>query len=134
MVADDLSGLNAIGIAVHNLVKGIRQMRVLYSDASARSGLTPDEAARQCLFAPVSLYRQATAAVQFGTYSIPRKALCVLDIGTASRQDGGRPLVFMEDTWSRCPAAAWVPAMLEGQWRRATGASEHDGKLLAESP
>jgi len=30
MVNDDLSGVNAIGIAVHNLVNSLRRMRLLY--------------------------------------------------------------------------------------------------------
>lgn len=120
MVDGNLSGLNAVGIAVHNLVRGICRMRSLYANVDVRRGLEPEEAARQCLFAPVSVYRQASAAVQSGPELFPPKSLFVLQIGAASKQDGGRPLVFMEDTWSRCPAAQWVPAMLEGLWRRAT--------------
>jgi hypothetical protein len=65
-------------------------------------------------------YGSTNAATQLGSYSFPPKSLFVLDIGEASRQKGGLPLVFMEDTWSQCPAAQWVPAMLEGLWRRAT--------------
>ncbi len=118
MVNNDLSGVNAIGIAVHNLVKGIRRMRALYN-VNVRTTLEPAAAARQCLFAPVSLYRQANTAVRLGDHCFPQNSLFVLDIGEASRQEGGLPLVFMEDTWSRCPAAQWVPAMLEGLWRRA---------------
>jgi hypothetical protein len=34
MVGDDLSAVNAIGIAVHNVVKGLHHMRSLYADAS----------------------------------------------------------------------------------------------------
>src|ERR1700722_17654557 len=64
MVNDDLSAVNAIGIAVHNVVRSFRHMRLLYADATARSGLGAKAASEQCLFAPVSLYRQATAAGQ----------------------------------------------------------------------
>ena len=120
MVNDDLSAVNAIGIAVHNLVKGIRRMRTLYADVNARSNLEPAAAARQCLFAPASLYRQAKTSVRLGDRLYPRNSLFVLETGDASRQDGGSPLVFMEETWSRCPGSQWVPAMLEGLWRRAT--------------
>jgi hypothetical protein len=119
-VDGNLSAMNAVGIAVHNTVKGLRHMRSLYADSAMRSSLSPEEAARQCLFAPVSLYRQATAAGQLGDCPFPRNALFVYEIGEASRREGGRPLVFMDETWSRCPAAQWVPAMLEGVWRRAT--------------
>jgi hypothetical protein len=120
MVDGNLSAMNAVGIAVHNVVKGLRHMRSLYADGSVKSSLSPEAAARQCLFAPVGLYRQATAAGQLSGCPFPRNALFVFEIGEASLHEGGRPLVFMDDTWSRCPAAQWVPAMLEGVWRRAT--------------
>lgn len=119
MVNDDLSAVNAIGIAVHNLVKSLRRMRVLYEDAPARRGLSAEAAAEQCLFAPVSLFRQASAAGQLGDCPYSRNALFVLAIGEASRSAEGRSLVFMDDSWSRCPANLWVPAMLQGVWRRA---------------
>ena len=119
MVDGDLSAVNAIGIAVHNVVKGLRQMRYLYADTATRTSLTPEAAASRCLFAPVSLYRQATDAGQIGGCPFPRNSLFVLEIGKASQRKGGQPLVFMDDTWSRCPAADWIPAMLEGLWLRA---------------
>jgi hypothetical protein len=120
MVNGDLSAVNAIGIAVHNVVKGLRHMRTFYADGVIRSSLSPEAAARQCLFAPVSLYRQATEAGHLGDCPFLRNSLFVLEIGKASQRDGGRPMVFMDNTWSRCPAADWVPAMLEGLWLRAT--------------
>jgi hypothetical protein len=126
MVKENLSAMNAIGIAVHNVVKGLRRMRTLYADSGTRNSLSPGAAARQCLFAPVSLYRQATEAGQLGNCPFPRNALFVFEIGKASRREGGRPLVFMDDTWSQCPAAEWVPAMMEGVWLRATSTAAPD--------
>ena len=119
MVDGDLSAVNAIGIAVHNMIKGLRQMRSLYADSAIRASLTPEVAASKCLFAPISLYRQATEAGKLGGCPFPRNALFVLEIGKASQRERGKPMVFMDGTWSRCPAADWVPAMLEGLWRRA---------------
>jgi hypothetical protein len=119
MVNEDLSAVNAIGIAAHNVVKSIRHMRLLYADAAVRSGLPAEAAAEQSLFAPVSLYRQATAAGELGGCPFSRNSLFVLAIGEASQKAEGRSLVFMDDSWSRCPANLWVPAMLEGVWKRA---------------
>jgi hypothetical protein len=119
MVNEDLSAVNAIGIAAHNVVKSIRHMRLLYADADARSNLSAEAAAEQCLFAPVSVYRQAVAAGQLGDCPFSRNSLFVLSIGKASQQAEGRPLVFMDESWSRCPANFWVPAMLQGVWKRA---------------
>ena len=119
MVNGDLSAVNAIGIAAHNVVKSVRHMRDLYGNPSVRSTLSPEAAVEQSLFAPVSLYRQATASGQLGDCPFSKNALFVLAIGEASQQSGGRPLVFMDDTWSQCPANVWVPAMLQGVWKRA---------------
>ena len=122
MVNGDLSAVNAIGIAVHNVVKGLREMQRLHSNASIRSTLSAQEAASQCLFAPASVFRQSTAAGNVNGCPFSRLSLFVLSIGDASRMEGGRSLVFLDESWSRCPAAQWVPAMLEGVWRRASNA------------
>jgi hypothetical protein len=118
MVNGDLSAVNAIGIAAHNVVKSIRQMRLLYADPGVRSSLSAEAAAEQSLFAPVSIYRQATAAGEFDGCPFSQNSLFVLAIGEASQLPEGRSLVFMEEGWSRCPANLWVPAMLQGVWRR----------------
>lgn len=123
MVNGDLSAVHAIGIAVHNVVKGLLQMRCLYADKVTRDSLTSEAAAHRCLFAPVSVYRQAINAGQLGDCPFERNSLFVLEIGKASQREGGLPLVFMDDTWSRCPAADWVPAMFAGLWLRASGAT-----------
>jgi hypothetical protein len=119
MVGDDLSAVNAIGIAVHNVVKGLHNMRSLYADASSRKALSAEAAAGECVRAPVSLYRQSTARGNLMGNTFPKNSLFVLNIGEASQVSGGRPLVFMEESWSACPASTWVPAMLEGVWRRS---------------
>jgi hypothetical protein len=119
MVNGDLSAVNAIGIAVHNVVKSIRHLRLLYTDVDARTGLKAEVVAEQSLFAPVSIYRQATASGQLNGCPFSRNSLFVFSIGEASRQAEGRSLVFMDDTWSQCPANLWVPAMLQGIWKRA---------------
>lgn len=53
-------------------------------NSSIRSSLSPADAARQCLFAPVSLYRQATDAGQLDGYPFPQNSLFVFEIGKAS--------------------------------------------------
>lgn len=135
MVDGDLSAVNAIGIASHNIVKGLRHMRALYSDVSVRSSLSAETTANQCLFAPVSVYRQATAPGELSGCRFERNSLFILAIGEASQRVEGDSLVFMDDSWSRCPAAKWVPAMLEGVWSRATKQDRDtpEGALLQHS-
>jgi hypothetical protein len=119
MVGGNLSGVNAIGIAVHNVVKGMEHMRQLYADEKTRSALSAQEAANECVFAPISVYRQATSEGVVQGCPFSRGSLFVLNIGIAAARFHDRRLAFLEDSWSRCPAAEWVPAMLEGVWKRA---------------
>jgi hypothetical protein len=120
MVGDDLSAVNAIGIAVHNLVNSLRRMRSFYADTNLRRSLSASEAAKRCLVAPVSVMREATADGEINGNAFAKGSLFVLNIGTASKLEGAGALVFMSDSWSSCPAEQWVPAMLEGVWVRAT--------------
>jgi hypothetical protein len=120
MVNGDLSAMNGIGIASHNIVKSLVQMRRLYSDPGARVSLSAEEAVSRCVTAPVSLFRQATSAGELGGCPFSKNSLFVLAIGKASKCAGGRSLIFMDDSWSGCPASQWVPAMLEGVWKRAS--------------
>ena len=119
MVAGNLSGVNAIGIAAHNVVKGLEYMKQLYADEKKRSSLSAAEAASECVFAPISVYRQATSAGFVGGCPFSRGSLFVLNLGVAARRFHDRRIAFLEDTWSRCPAAEWVPALLEVVWNRA---------------
>jgi hypothetical protein len=118
MVDGDLSAVNGIGIASHNIVKSLNQMKRLYADPSVRTSISPEEAASRCLTAPVSLFRQATSAGELSGCPFSKYSLFILAIGKASKSAGGCSLVFMDDSWSGCPASQWVPAMLEGVWKR----------------
>jgi len=126
MVNEDLSAVNAIGIAVHNLVKSLRLMKALYSDSNRRSTLSPIEAANECLVAPASVFRQATVAGVLNGNPFSSNSLFILNIGDAAKTEGGEALVFMRDSWSSCPGEQWVPAMLQGVWLRATA---HDSDI-----
>ena len=119
MVNNDLAAVNAIGIAVHNLVNSLRRMRALYSDANRRRTLSPEDAANQSLVAPASIFRQATVGGELNGNLFSNNSLFILYIGNAAKLEVATPLAFMRRSWSSCPAEQWVPAMLEGVWLRA---------------
>jgi len=119
MVNNDLSAVNAIGIAVHNLVKSLRQMRLLYSDLNYRLTLSPVDAANRCLVAPASVFRQATDAGELKGNQFSEGSLFILKIGDTAKLEDAKDLVFMSGSWSSCPGERWVPALLEGVWLRA---------------
>jgi hypothetical protein len=122
MVNGDLAGVHAISVAIHNVVKGMHQMRSLYHDPSSRQAVTPEAAGRRCLYAPGVVLRQPTSTGTVAGCPYSPNTLLLLELEKARQASGDESMIFLENTWSRCPAEQWVPAMLEGVWRRATGA------------
>jgi len=119
-VNGDLAGIHGTGVALHNIVKSFQHMSSLYSNLSLRSSLSPEEVSRQCLFAPASILRQATGAGDLAGCPFRKGTLFVAALSEARKKSGSEEVVFLRNSWSRCPAEQWVPALLEGVWRRST--------------
>jgi hypothetical protein len=119
MVNGDLSGLNGISVALHHVVDGLRKMRGIVANPTLRSSMTTDAAVDECLFAPGSTLRQAKTSGAVGGCPFRRGSLFILELAGASKGAANRDLVFLSQSWSRCPAEKWVPALLQGVWTRA---------------
>ena len=119
MVGGDLAAVHAIGIAVHNIVNGVNLMRQLYGEPSSRAGLTPDSAASKCIFAPEKVLRQPIAPEDSTSGELETGTLVILNLQAANAKAPDADLAFLRGAWSQCPAEGWVPALLEGIWRRA---------------
>jgi hypothetical protein len=116
-VRGDLAAVHATGIAVHNLVRGFETMRELWRRQPRPSA---DEAVRQCLFAPETVLRQATArgTTEAGDVRSGTVVRFRLD-DIRARHPGDPEVVFMAGTWAECPAVAFVPALLRAVWEGA---------------
>jgi hypothetical protein len=121
MVEGDLAGVHAVGVAVHNIVSGVKLMRQLHRDPLERSSLSPETAGNRCLFAPTTVIRQPTASGSSAQGELETGTVVMLSLQAANAKSPDKNVVFLRDTWSRCPAEQWVPALLEGVWRRACG-------------
>lgn len=104
MVGGDLAGVHAVSVAIHNVVKGLDQMRGLYLDASVRHTLTPELASHRCLFAPGVVLRQATSSGTVGGCPYSAGTLLLLELEKARQTGGDESMIFLAGTWSRCPA------------------------------
>jgi hypothetical protein len=118
MVNGDLAAVNGIGVALHHIVDGLHRMRQLAADPTLRSSMTTQAAVDECLFAPTTVVRQTKTSGEVGGCPFRRGSLFILGLGTASKGTANRDLVFLSQSWSRCPAEKWVPALLEGVWTR----------------
>src|SRR3984885_16103110 len=64
--------------------------------------------------------RLVRSSGQVGGGPFRRGSLFLLGLGSASKGAANRDLVFLSQSWSRCPAEKWVTALLEGVWTRAS--------------
>jgi hypothetical protein len=123
MVNGDLAAVNGISVALHHIVDGLHKMRQLAANPTLRPAMTTDTAVDECLFAPTTVVRQARASGEVGGCPFKRGSLFILELGSSSKGAANRDLVFLSQSWSRCPAEKWVPALLEGVWTRVLATS-----------
>jgi hypothetical protein len=101
----DPVAVHAIGIAIHNLVLSLKRMRVILKQQT-----DVDRIVTLSLAAPPRVLRQATG---------PSNGLFVMELEKCRAKTLRRDIAFMQDTWSSCPAHAWVPAALTAVAREA---------------
>ena len=89
--------------------------------------MTTDAVLDECLFAPTVL-RKAKTAGELGGCPFRKGSLFILGLPSASKGAANRDIVFLNQSWSRCPAEKWVPSLLEGVWMRVS-ATDFDGSL-----
>lgn len=133
MVNGDLSAVNGIGVALHHIVDGLHKMRQLAAGLATGTQLTTDAIVDECLFAPDSVQRLATTDAEVGGCPFKKGTFFILSLGSACAGKANRDLVFLSQSWSRCPAENWVPALLEGVWTRvlmpASSNENHPGEV-----
>ena len=120
----DRHAIHATTIALHNIVYALRTMRDLAADPGRRLRAGADSIVQQCLSAPPRLLRRSREG--FATRALPGAmpagALIVFNLNRAHAATMDADLAFMTRGWSRCPAHAFVPALLRAVWEEvATG-------------
>jgi hypothetical protein len=117
----DLVGVVAMITARQLIVEGLHKMRQLAAGLTtdpARSSITADAVVDECLLSPISVVRQAKTSGKVGGCPFRKGSLFILGLRSASQGAANRDLIFLNQSWSRCPAERWVPALLEGTWTR----------------
>ena len=121
MVNGDLAGVAGMVRGRQLIVDGLHKMRQLASNPALRSSMTRNAAVDECLFAPTVL-RQSKTSGEVGGCPFRRGSLFILGLPSASKGPANRDIIFLRQSWSRCPAEKWVPALLEGVWARVSAA------------
>ena len=119
MMNGNLAGTLAMITARQLIVEGLHKMRQLAADPAIRASITTDAVVDECLLAPATVLRQAKTSGEVSGCPFRRGSLFLLGLGSASKGAANRDLVFLDQSWSRCPAEKWVPALLQGVWTRS---------------
>ena len=96
-----------------------QRMRELWNVPRWRSPAVADAVVEQCVFAPPSVLRQAAMPGATVCGAVRAGTLVVLELGAARERAASRDVEFMQGNWAQCPAAAFVPALLQAVWKRA---------------
>ena len=118
---DDPHCIHATTIAFHNLVKAVTAMHRLRDDPAQRARLTAESVVGHVLVAPETLLRVSEKNVELSFLTRPTSygTLFVVPLQKLHEGTADSALALQRDAWSRCPAHAFVPALLEEIWRRA---------------
>jgi hypothetical protein len=119
MVNGELAGVVGMINGRQLIVDGLHKMRQLAADPALRSSITTNAAVDECLFAP-TVVRQAKTSGEVGGCPFRKGSLFILGLPSATKGAANRDLLFLSQSWSRCPAEKWVPALLEGVWTRVS--------------
>ena len=122
MLNGDLAAVNATITGPRLIIGSLSKMRQLAADPAILSSITTDAAVDKYLIPPPIVVRQAKTAGEVGGCPFRRGSLFILELGSASKGAANRDLLFLSQSWSRCPAEKWVPALLEGVWTRVSAA------------
>ncbi len=117
-VNNDIVAMHGIGVALHNLAASIHKLRSLYDNVAIRKNLTPEDAVNASLSAPPVVLRQALSKGAVAGCPYSKFTLFMLRLKDANHDNNAKDLIFMTNSWSRCPAEQWIPAVISGIWKR----------------
>jgi hypothetical protein len=120
MLNSDPAAVNVTITGPRLIIASLNKMRRVAADPALRSSMTTDAVVDECLVPPPIVVRQAKTSGEVGGCPFGRGSLFILELGSASKGAANRDLVFLSQSWSRCPAEKWVPALLEGVWTRVS--------------
>ena len=73
----------------------------------------------KCILAPRQVVRQPTESGRSPAGDFSRSTLIVFKLREADERAPGPQTQFLSANWARCPAHAWVQALIATVWRAA---------------
>jgi len=118
-VDGDPAAVHATGVAVHNLVRGLKIMRGIWREPFARESLTVDAVVCRCAVAPATVLRQWKTKASTVHGEIEPGVITIFQLDDARLRCPSHATVFMTESWSRCPAHHWTASLIGAVWKEA---------------
>ncbi|MGH6910893.1 MAG: hypothetical protein ACREE0_20605 [Phenylobacterium sp.] len=118
-VHNDPAAVHATGIAVHNLVRGLKIMRGVWGEPHAIGTLPVEAVVSRCAVAPANVLRQWSERASTVHGEVEPGVLTIFRLDAARVRSPSPETVFMTESWSRCPAHHWTAALLAAVWVEA---------------
>lgn len=118
-VDGDPAAVHATGVAVHNLVRGLKIMRGIFAEPFARESLTTDAVVCRCAVAPATVMRQWKSKASTVHGELEPGTLTIFQLDDARLRCPSHATVFMTESWSRCPAHHWTASLIGAVWLEA---------------
>jgi hypothetical protein len=113
----DVAAVHGTGIAIHNFVASLRQLRELKARGER---IAAEDAARQCRKAPKTVMRQVREAIELAPFGrLAPGTLVLFALDDAQAANGDVRIAFLDGTWSGCPATQFSVRLLEATWNAA---------------
>ncbi|MEI9958467.1 MAG: hypothetical protein WDM90_19670 [Ferruginibacter sp.] len=96
----------------------MHKLQLLYDDTVTRKNITPEQAVELSLSAPPVVLRQALSKGAAAGCPYAKFTLFMLRLKDANHDNNAKDLIFMSNSWSRCPAEQWIPAVISGIWKQ----------------
>lgn len=127
-VGGDPTAVHATGIAVHNLVRGLRIMRGVWREPQAILSLPVEAVVCRCAVAPANVLRQWAERASTVHGDVEPGVLTIFRLDAARLRSPSPQTVFMTESWSRCPAHHWTAGLLAAVWREAVDGETRPGE------
>jgi hypothetical protein len=115
-VGDNPAAMHATAVAVHTLVRSLREMRSLWRTEVHSRKAPAEVAVTRCLHAPQQVLRSWAKAGTSTVGDVRPGSLAILQLDKARVRSPDAQMTFMVGNWAQCPANAWTTKLLAAVW------------------
>lgn len=114
--------MHAITLGPQGVQRALERMSEIREDPNFEGKVNMESVVAQCLVPPSRLLRFSNNVVPYaeGCMTLRPGTLVVFLLKRVHSGTARRDVPFLEDTWSQCPAHAYIPRLLQEVWKKSS--------------